>query len=90
MIFEYQSQYHWKMGKPFLKKYQFIYDIDRREIGFLVNHQIKNKFNLDILFIFILLGLIFILIFIIFKYFKNKRKKRLNEIEENFLYIPQN
>ena len=90
MIFEYQSQYHWKMGKPFLKKYQFIYDFDRRAIGYLVNTEIKSKFNISILIIFILLGLIFILIFIIFKYFKNKRKKRLNEIEENFLYIPQN
>ena len=89
IYFDFQSEFHWKMGKPFLKKYQLIYDIDKRAIGFLINNNNTIYFNYVYFIIIILLLLIIILSIIYFKYLRIKRSKRVNEIEDEFLYMPQ-
>ena len=85
----------WKLGQPFLRDYQFIFDIKNKTIGFYnprfftrKPRIIKKKF--DIWKIIIKYGLIFgsIIIFIwimICFYTKNKqhKKKRINELEED-------
>ena len=49
---------------------------------------INKKFEIAYLFIFILLIIIIILIIIFSKYFKKNRKIRVNEINDEFFYIP--
>ena len=78
---------YWILGNIFLKKYQFIFNFDRRTIGYYsrINNNSKNNF-LIILFIIIL---IIILISLVYFYFKltKKRKKRQNEINDIYEYI---
>jgi hypothetical protein len=78
---------YWILGNIFLKKYQFIFNFERRTIGYYsrINNNSKNNF-LIILFIIIL---IIILISLVYFYFKltKKRKKRQNEINDIYEYI---
>ena len=80
---------NWILGKPFFKKYQIIFDSEKKIIGL---YNIKNN-KFPIIPLIVILFLIIIIIIQILYYKKNlnkKRKKRMNEIEETFEYLPQN
>ena len=76
----------WILGNIFLKKYQFIFNIDQKTIGYYSGYTNNSKNFVRIIFIFIL---IIILIFLIYFYIKSskKRKKRQNEINDIYEYI---
>ena len=94
---------YWILGKPFLKKYLFIYNTDTKMIGVYNNNNKnidnnnnnkiknnKNNFNTSI-FLNILLGIIIIiLIFVLYHCYINKRRIRANELEDKFNYIAKN
>jgi hypothetical protein len=78
---------YWNFGKPFFKKYQLIFDHDKRNIGFY-NGVEEKPFTTGILII-ILMFIIIILASIIYIFYRRKfRKKRLNEIDEGYDYTP--
>ena len=79
---------NWILGKTFMKKYQLIYDLDRKIIGLYKGNSSKG-FNFYILFLIILILVIIGLIYYIFFYIKTPRKIRANELEDdNYLYLP--
>ena len=74
----------WVLGKPFIKKYQLIFDQDKKVIGFYCNQIEKsNLFYLILIFlfiIFIILILINVLLFLL-------KKKKLTAIELEDTYV---
>ena len=85
----------WKLGKPFLKKYQFSFNYDGKYIKFYKQTKNDEKDKGIPLYILIIsvVGTIFIvalIAFLLFKfYFYNKctRKKRANELtDDDFEY----
>ena len=76
------------MGIPFLKKYKFLFDQSKRIIGFYSNKKQNNQ-NISLVWLFILIVIIFVLSYVIYKVRIIKRKKRINEIEDNYEYLPQ-
>ena len=88
----------WILGKPFMKKYNLVYDMDKKLIGLykekIVNNSNNNNNNTYIIYIVIIIILILIIIglviFIIY-YLKKKRKNIANElVDDNYDYIPTN
>ena len=82
----------WILGKPFMKKYSLIYDLDRKIIGTYKkgnDEEEKNSINLILLIILIILGIIVILLVIFIVYFlKKPRKNRANELDDdNYEYF---
>ena len=78
----------WILGKPFLKKYQIIFDSDKKLIGLYKMNEKKYLFiNLIIIILFIIILIIELIYYN--KCFNKKRKIRMNEIEENIDYILQ-
>ena len=86
----------WILGKPFLKKYLFLFNQDSRMIGFykskekIINNEGSDKFSLYLLLIIlnILLVIIIITISVLFyKYYIKNKKNRANELEDTFEYI---
>ena len=77
-----------EVGYPLLKKYEFVFDQDKKIIG--IYKQVKGSFSimnfLIVTFIFIIFCL---LIFSVFVLFKKQRRRRINEIDDNFDYFPQ-
>ena len=96
--YDYNDEGLWILGKPFLKKYLLLYDMDTKMIGFYnkiispidnieTNNKNKSSFNTSI-FINVILGIIIIsLIFILYHCYIKKRRIRANELEDNFNYI---
>ena len=90
---------YWILGKPFIKKYLFLYDMDSKMIGFYnkdthvtvdnieINNKKEGNFNLSIFFNIFLCIIIIILIFILYHCYVNKRRIRANELEDKFNYI---
>ena len=84
--FDYEPGY-WILGKPFLKKYLFLFDSDNKMIGFYKysdnndNNTLSNKISSYYVSIImnVLLGIIvIILIFIFYHYIMKKRRIRAN------------
>ena len=78
----------WILGKPFIKKYQFIFEQEKRLVGFyqIIENPI-SYFNLQVTLICILSSIIIILWILVFRFFKYKiRKKRINEIDDIYDY----
>ena len=98
MIIEKVQVYNdfWYLGKPFLQKYEIVFDHDNKQISFYSkiiekdssHKQINNKKNYYILAIIGLCCVIGVLIFIIIKcYMKLPRRKKANELEDdNYVY----
>ena len=89
VFYQNKRNYNWIFGSPFFKKYQMIFDKDKKIISIYEkddNHNIS--FAYIIIFILIVI-IIFLVFYIVFYLFKNKRKLRANEIDENFEYLPQ-
>ncbi len=74
----------WVLGKPFMKKYQLIFDQDKKVIGFYCNQLEKsNLFYIIMICLFIIciiLILINVLIFLL-------KKKKITAIELEDTYI---
>lgn len=91
----------WILGEPFLKKYQLVFDLDRKIIGVYkennnsnkndIENKINNQYGYNIIYIvvIIILSLIVIaLVVYIIYYIKKPRKYRPFELDDNFDYIP--
>ena len=89
----------WILGKPFMKKYQLVYDLDRKIIGMYKQKKVGdegslNNNNNSIFFIYIgiisaliivVAGLVIYIIFLV----KKRRKIKAFELDDdNFDYIP--
>ena len=77
----------WKLGEPFFKKYQIIFDQENKIFGFYVDNIKKNN---SLIPLFLIIILLFILLFLLLYYrkflFSKSRKIRINEIDENIEY----
>ena len=85
---------YWILGNPFMKKYQLVYDLDRKIIGLYKDNIINNKrnssFNIYI-FMVIILILVIIGLTIYIYYLKKPRKNKAFELDdENYDYNPTN
>jgi hypothetical protein len=86
----------WIFGKPFMKKYELVYDLDRKIIGLYKegSESPSEKSKVNILFIILLVILILAvagLSYFIFFYLKKTRKSRAFELnDDNFDYVPSN
>ena len=83
---------HWILGKPFMKKYQLVYDLDRKIIGLYKDNNNIEKQGNNYIYIFILIVLIVIIIaLIVYIIYYNKKPRKIKSFElddENFDYIP--
>ena len=98
MIFFDEIKMSFSLGKPFLRKYSFLFNQDTKLIGYYIKKE-KNKSDnnnngviLKLIVIILLLIILFILGIIIGKYLIKKKKKPLNIIDEdyNYEYINKN
>jgi hypothetical protein len=96
----------WKLGKPFLKKYQFIINYDEKYIKFYTKLDEKNikkeeektnngvSYSVYIISIIIAVIIVIIICFLIYKFYlydKYFRKKRANELDDNdYEYVSRN
>ena len=96
--FDISSRNNWRFGKPFLKKYFFSFNVDKKMIGFydMNNNEKKdekanNYIALYIFVIILLLGVVVTLSFIItrkiFKIQKRNKKGLTLELSENLSII---
>ena len=84
-----KGNFKWVLGEVFFKKYEIIFDIDSKMLGFYIDHP-RTKFNYYIYLLFLFGIIILILIGILIKcYYYLPRKKRANELEEQFEYVTQ-
>ena len=102
IVFDYYLKYgdNWKLGKPFIKKYSFVYDADKKHI-YYYDKQSGNKKGKDkngggsktyIYWIIIgVLGLAMIVMIalVIIKIFFKPKKQKANELTEDNDYINQ-
>ena len=79
--------YQWILGKPFLKKYQMVFDIDKKTIG---TYKAKKSSGLGYWWIAIVgfVVVIGLLAYIISFVLKKPRKKRATELDDDFDYTP--
>ena len=83
----------WILGKPFMKKYSLIYDLDRKIIGAYKkseDNEGKNHVNLALLILLIILGIIVVglVIFIIYFIKKPRKSKAMELNDDNYDYFP--
>ena len=93
IIFDKNNKIQWKLGKPFLKKYVFVYDYKAKTIGFY-NEQLpggkkRSKFLsilLNIFYFIIIVGFGYIGFYYGKKVYDKVRKKRIYEVEDEYEY----
>ena len=94
IIYSSFSGSYWKLGKPFLKKYQITLDLDSKKIYFydnekigddgIIEEKINNSLDLkDILLISFCSVLCICLVIVFIKLIKKNRKKRANELKDD-------
>ena len=89
----------WSFGNIFMRKYQFTFNLDKKEIGFYNpnyrkennDSSVKGSSN-TILYILLIIALVIILIgigiFIKMKFFSGaSKKKRANELDDDYEYV---
>ena len=93
IIFDKNNKIQWKLGKPFLKKYVFVYDYEAKTIGFYNEELPGGKRRSKLLNI--LLNIFYVIIIIIFGYlgfyygkkvYDKVRKRRVYEVYDDFEY----
>ena len=85
IIFNRYQYNQWKLGKPFLKKYQFVFNQDLKYIGFYNGEIIPFKPSISKIIIFILIIIIlFLFIFLICRYKNKTNKHKAQELIEDF------
>ena len=88
----------WILGKPFLKKYQLIFNSDSNTISYYINPNNKiinkeegnkggNGLKIFLIIFFVILAFIVGIVFGRALCIKYNRKLRANELEDNFSYI---
>jgi len=92
VIFEknfYQTK-TWKLGKPFIKKYNFVYDISNKLIFFYDNAQTENKKSSNLIYWIIIgilgIGVIVMIILVLNKAYFKPHKKKADELTEDIEY----
>ena len=84
IVFEKKSQSieYWILGKPFFKKYQLVFESDRKLMGIYTEKE-KKRLNVSWIIVFILFIILIILIIFIIQKYKNLPKKiKANELLE--------
>ena len=79
----------WKLGKPFIKKYSFVYDIDNKLISYYEKKENAKGSNVTIYWIIIGILIICILVMIVLvvsKIFFEPKKKKAKELKEDIDY----
>jgi hypothetical protein len=105
IVFSNFSGTYWKIGKPFLKKYQITLNLDAKSINFYNNTYRNGKEDFDdnmknnnekvkiiiLIIVCVLLGVILIIVSYLFiKKIKGERKKRANELKDDgYEYFPE-
>ena len=92
IIFNMYSSYgnYWKLGKPFIKKYNFGYNIENKKIYFFYKEEKKEKNEKQrdsniyyyIIIGFLLLGVFVMAFFVIINKFWKPKRKKANELQE--------
>ena len=97
VVFDKNNKNQWKLGKPFLKKYIFIYDYDSKTIGFYNEklprgnkEQLISSLLINIFYFFIIICFGFLGFYYGKKVYHKIRKKRINEIEDGCEYKLKN
>jgi hypothetical protein len=85
---------NWILGKPFFKKYQLIFDKDKKTIGYYKIYEkgLRGTIFYNKLFYVIIFLLIIIMILIYKIFFKKNfvfKKIRANELKENYEYLSE-
>ena len=100
IAFRPSTNINWIIGFPFFKKYEFVFQPDKKLIGTYIgypkgsiNNDDNNKKNSSIIFLICLVCVLFIVIsvlsFFVYKLLKKRlKKKRANELDDNFDYSP--
>ena len=93
VVFPWYMAFQWRIGLPFFKKYQLIFDSEKKIIGIYERIFEKKtnyfKFWKNNLIIFLIIVIVFLIYYII-KNIKNKNRRiRANELIENYDYIPE-
>ena len=83
----------WILGKPFMKKYELVYDLDRKIIGLYkegkINSEEKNGVNIFLIILIVILIIVVIGLIYFIIYYLRKPKRRVYELnDENFDYEP--
>ena len=87
MYFQKHNPFSFIVGKPFLKKYLFVFNQDKRTIGYYKIIPSNNNLFIVWLLIIICFFIIILLGSYILIYRPGKlRKKRLNEIDDEYKY----
>lgn len=85
----YQTK-EWKLGKPFIKKYNFVYDTANKLIFFYDNTQIDNKKSSNLIYWIIIgilaVGVIVMIVLVLNKSYFKPHKKKANELTEDIEY----
>ena len=80
---------YWIMGEKFLRKYQLIFDLDKKIIGFYTHSKESSSFYIIIILLVIFIVITMLLLLYIFFRLKKPRKIRANELlDDNYDYIP--
>ncbi len=75
------------LGEVFNKKYNTLFDQERKLVGFYFGK--KSSFSFYWFLIFILFIIVIFLSYFLYKNIKSKKLKiKANELEDNFSYIP--
>ena len=89
IVFEKGSN-EWILGKPFFKKYQLVFNQDKKIIYFYNKKRKQNHLKIKIfhiIFFLLLLILICLLFYIIIFKFKKQKRIKVKELEENLNYL---
>ena len=84
----------WILGKPFMKKYELVYDLDRKIIGLYKDGKDEggNKGGVNVFFVIVVIILAIIvigLVIFIVNYLRKPRKSKAFELDDdNFDYVP--
>ena len=100
IIFDYYLNYgdNWKLGKPFIKKYSFVYDADKKIIYYYDKQNSNKKGNEGggsktfiywIIIGFLCIAMIVMIVLVLTKVIFKPKKKKADELTEDNDYINQ-
>ena len=88
---KYSNDNSWSLGISFLRKFNLVFDQDKKVLGYYkLNEKTfnENLFLKILLIIALIIIIILIILLIYYKTLKQIRKIRANELETNVEYIP--
>ena len=103
LFMEYKEKYYflivfkrykdgWCLGEIFFKKYQIVFDKDKKIYGLYLKKNLNNKISpwLYVIILFFCLMITISLIIYLIRLLMKKRKIRANELEDQFEYLSYN